>query len=216
MWEALAASLVCCDWTCCERRRRRANQTMSAGPGCLCWRTVLYPSTHSHPALASPLGPARPASMVRRDLLVALAVRLTIALTIRTAFAPDEFWQSIEVAHRMVFGCAAAARRAPPPLSVCCCPCAAASYAPHCPVSSNVMQLRPPDLGMGGRPAQLRAPAAVCSPLRGTAGAAVGWRLGGCACPAAAAGPGGRGHGCVRGEAGRAAARSANSCVSDS
>jgi hypothetical protein len=34
----------------------------------------------------------------------ALLVRLIQAVTIRTAFAPDEYWQSIEVAHRLVFG----------------------------------------------------------------------------------------------------------------
>ncbi|KAI5479635.1 GPI mannosyltransferase 3 [Pseudohyphozyma bogoriensis] len=36
--------------------------------------------------------------------LVALAVRLANALLTRTFFQPDEFWQSLEVAHRLVFG----------------------------------------------------------------------------------------------------------------
>ena len=33
-----------------------------------------------------------------------LAVRLLMAAVIRTAFAPDEYWQGPEVAHGMVFG----------------------------------------------------------------------------------------------------------------
>lgn len=37
-------------------------------------------------------------------LAASLAVRLAVALIIRTAFAPDEYWQSLEVAHRLVFG----------------------------------------------------------------------------------------------------------------
>ncbi|KAL4458160.1 hypothetical protein ABPG75_013025 [Micractinium tetrahymenae] len=40
----------------------------------------------------------------RRALAASLAVRLAVALAIRTAFAPDEYWQSLEVAHRVVFG----------------------------------------------------------------------------------------------------------------
>lgn len=43
---------------------------------------------------------------MRRALAAALAVRLAAALLIRTAFAPDEFWQSVEPAHRLAFGCA--------------------------------------------------------------------------------------------------------------
>lgn len=53
-------------------------------------------------------------AMRHRDLVTALAVRLAVALAIRTAFAPDEFWQSVEVAHRMVFGWVA------PALPLCC------------------------------------------------------------------------------------------------
>ncbi len=41
---------------------------------------------------------------MRAMFITALAVRVAQALLIRTAFAPDEFWQSIEVAHRLVFG----------------------------------------------------------------------------------------------------------------
>lgn len=33
-----------------------------------------------------------------------LAFRLWNALFVRTTFNPDEYWQSTEVAHRMVFG----------------------------------------------------------------------------------------------------------------
>jgi GPI mannosyltransferase 3 len=33
-----------------------------------------------------------------------LIVRLINSLIVRTAFVPDEYWQSLEVAHRMVFG----------------------------------------------------------------------------------------------------------------
>ncbi len=41
---------------------------------------------------------------MRRPFLAALAVRVACALAIATAFAPDEYWQSLEVAHRLVFG----------------------------------------------------------------------------------------------------------------
>lgn len=34
-----------------------------------------------------------------------LTFRLFCAFAISTAFAPDEFWQGPEVAHRLVFGC---------------------------------------------------------------------------------------------------------------
>ncbi len=37
-------------------------------------------------------------------LVGCLFFRLINALLIRTTFAPDEYWQSLEVAHRMVFG----------------------------------------------------------------------------------------------------------------
>lgn len=39
-----------------------------------------------------------------------LVLRLLLAVAIRTAFDPDEFWQGPEVAHRLVFGCALALR----------------------------------------------------------------------------------------------------------
>ena len=41
--------------------------------------------------------------MVNRPL-VALAVRVAIALATRTFFQPDEYFQSLEVAHHAVFG----------------------------------------------------------------------------------------------------------------
>lgn len=44
----------------------------------------------------------------RPALAASLAVRLLVAVTIRTAFAPDEYWQSLEVAHRLAFGWAVA------------------------------------------------------------------------------------------------------------
>lgn len=40
----------------------------------------------------------------RSIFLVCLAARIVMALTLRTAFAPDEYWQGPEVAHRMIFG----------------------------------------------------------------------------------------------------------------
>lgn len=43
-------------------------------------------------------------NMPNKALALALVVRLSQALLVRTAFAPDEYWQSIEVAHRLVFG----------------------------------------------------------------------------------------------------------------
>ena len=33
-----------------------------------------------------------------------VVLRLTSAVMNQTAFVPDEYWQSLEVAHRMVFG----------------------------------------------------------------------------------------------------------------
>lgn len=33
-----------------------------------------------------------------------LAFRIVNALLIQTSYVPDEYWQSIEVAHKMVFG----------------------------------------------------------------------------------------------------------------
>ena len=46
-----------------------------------------------------------PPMQTRQVVALALSVRLLQALVVRTAFAPDEYWQSIEVAHRLVFGC---------------------------------------------------------------------------------------------------------------
>ena len=37
-------------------------------------------------------------------LLALLAYRALNALTIQTQFQPDEYWQSVEVAHNMAFG----------------------------------------------------------------------------------------------------------------
>lgn len=42
-----------------------------------------------------------------------LLFRTANALLIRTSFNPDEYWQSIEVAHRLVFGCVYPAPAAP-------------------------------------------------------------------------------------------------------
>jgi len=33
-----------------------------------------------------------------------ICIRIVNSLAIQTSFVPDEFWQSIEVAHKMVFG----------------------------------------------------------------------------------------------------------------
>ncbi|KAL8283183.1 hypothetical protein RQP46_005961 [Phenoliferia psychrophenolica] len=41
---------------------------------------------------------------LRAIFVLALAVRLANALVSRTFFQPDEYWQSLEVAHRLVFG----------------------------------------------------------------------------------------------------------------
>jgi len=50
--------------------------------------------------------PAKPSGDVplASIFLVVLAVRVLNALATRTFFQPDEFWQSLEVAHRSVFG----------------------------------------------------------------------------------------------------------------
>lgn len=42
--------------------------------------------------------------MASRALLLAVAVRVGIALATRTFFQPDEYFQSLEVAHHAVFG----------------------------------------------------------------------------------------------------------------
>lgn len=43
---------------------------------------------------------------LRGVVAVAVPVRVAHALLIRTSFSPDEYWQCLEVAHRLVFGCA--------------------------------------------------------------------------------------------------------------
>jgi GPI mannosyltransferase 3 len=43
-------------------------------------------------------------SSVGNIAAVCLALRVINALLIRTTFSPDEYWQSLEVAHRIVFG----------------------------------------------------------------------------------------------------------------
>ena len=43
---------------------------------------------------------------LRQVFAAAFAWRVCNVMLIRTAFSPDEYWQSIEVAHRLVFGCA--------------------------------------------------------------------------------------------------------------
>ncbi|XP_063170283.1 GPI mannosyltransferase 3 isoform X2 [Candoia aspera] len=45
-------------------------------------------------------GPAAP----RRLLALSLALRLVCCVSVRTSFVPDEYWQSLEVAHRAAFG----------------------------------------------------------------------------------------------------------------
>ena len=66
------------------------------------------------PPPPAPRPPARPPAMLPVLFWGALALRCLNALLLRTAFAPDEYWQSVEVAHRMVFGCAGRLARAPP------------------------------------------------------------------------------------------------------
>ena len=45
------------------------------------------------------------AAHLRRGILAALVgFRVINALVCTTAFVPDEYWQSLEVAHRMTFG----------------------------------------------------------------------------------------------------------------
>lgn len=42
--------------------------------------------------------------LLRKVVALCLAWRIANALLICTAFSPDEYWQSLEVAHRIVFG----------------------------------------------------------------------------------------------------------------
>ena len=50
------------------------------------------------------LSRAKGGHMASRALLLAVAVRVGIALATRTFFQPDEYFQSLEVAHHAVFG----------------------------------------------------------------------------------------------------------------
>lgn len=43
-------------------------------------------------------------SVERRYFLIFLFVRLFSVWLVQTWFVPDEYWQSLEVAHRLVFG----------------------------------------------------------------------------------------------------------------
>ena len=49
--------------------------------------------------------PDAPLAMDRRLFCAILAWRCACAMAISTYFNPDEYWQSLEVAHEMVFGC---------------------------------------------------------------------------------------------------------------
>lgn len=51
-------------------------------------------------------GARLPGSRDRQLYLACFAFRAVQALLLQTYFAPDEQWQSVEVAHRLVFGCA--------------------------------------------------------------------------------------------------------------
>lgn len=44
------------------------------------------------------------AAPARGLLVLSLAVRLACCFSVRTSFVPDEYWQSLEVAHRAAFG----------------------------------------------------------------------------------------------------------------
>lgn len=55
---------------------------------------------------------------LRGVVAVAVPVRMAHALLIRTSFSPDEYWQCLEVAHRLVFGCAVASSTPVPGLKL--------------------------------------------------------------------------------------------------
>jgi len=88
--------------------------------------------------------------------------RIANALAIRTAFSPDEYWQSLEVAHRLVFrwGYQATPPPALPPVILL-------AHA-DCLVQTTVSfaaQIWPSHLGVGRGSAWLRPSAAVCTAL---------------------------------------------------
>lgn len=79
------------------RRRQHAvhSRTLARKPA------VLIPCLPTYLRCRASEAAKRP---MRQPFLTALAVRVACALAIATAFAPDEYWQSLEVAHRLVFG----------------------------------------------------------------------------------------------------------------
>jgi GPI mannosyltransferase 3 len=42
--------------------------------------------------------------VTRNTVLIAVSIRLLLSLSTQTFFQPDEYFQSLEVAHRLVFG----------------------------------------------------------------------------------------------------------------
>ena len=79
------------------------------------WLATLLPFAPSHhhahahaPSQRPPPPPPAEGRPLQRPLAVfaaALLIRCVHALLVQTAFNPDEYWQSLEVAHNAVFGC---------------------------------------------------------------------------------------------------------------
>lgn len=104
------------------------------------------------------------AAPARGLLALSLAVRLACCFSVRTSFVPDEYWQSLEVAHRAAFGYPGTAGVG-----------GGRALLPVPPVESlTARQIREPDLGVGRGPAQPSLPAALRRPLQGAAAAGQG------------------------------------------
>ncbi|KAL7980276.1 hypothetical protein Chor_014605 [Crotalus horridus] len=104
------------------------------------------------------------AAPARGLLALSLAVRLACCFSVRTSFVPDEYWQSLEVAHRAAFGYPGTAGVG-----------GGRALLPIPPVESlTARQIREPDLGVGRGPAQPSLPAALRRPLQGAAAAGQG------------------------------------------
>ena len=125
--------------------------------------------------------------------------RIVNALVIRTAFSPDEYWQSLEVAHRIVFGCAFTYSASPehflPMLHLGTTTAdgdaiSTTACAPRVTVLA-VPQVRALDLGVGSRPARSCAPVTVRGALPAAAAGGLGHHGSGGGCPEGRAGPAG-------------------------
>ena len=96
----------------------------------------------------------------RKVVLLSAATRVIQASLLETYFNPDEYWQSLEVAHLLAFGCGAGLWRA-------AAVDAESSVNVH-PTAASCMQVRTQDLGVGCRSSRLLASFFICFAIQGT------------------------------------------------